>query len=52
MEFSSMETERLRLIEINQEHKQKIFEIFSKEEVTRYYGIEPFQKNRTSRKND
>lgn len=28
MEFSSMETERLRLIEINQEHKQKIFEIF------------------------
>ncbi|GEN88107.1 GNAT family protein [Oceanobacillus sojae] len=44
MEFSSMETERLRLIEINQEHKQKIFEIFSKEEVTRYYGIEPFQK--------
>ena len=42
--FPILETERLRLIEINQTNSQNIYDIFSLEEVTRYYGMNPFNK--------
>ncbi|MFI8706726.1 GNAT family N-acetyltransferase [Bacillus sp. NPDC077411] len=44
MMFPILETERLRLIEINQTNSQNIYDIFSLEEVTRYYGMNPFNK--------
>ena len=39
MAFPILETERLRLVEIEQSYCQKIYEIFSLDEVTCYYGI-------------
>ncbi|SDY82094.1 GNAT family N-acetyltransferase [Bacillus sp. 166amftsu] len=42
MTFPVLETERLRLVEIDQSYCQKIYEIFSLEEVTRYYGMNSF----------
>ncbi|ENQ3107889.1 GNAT family N-acetyltransferase [Bacillus cereus] len=42
--FPILETERLRLIEINQTYSQNIYDIFSIEEVTRYYGMKPFNE--------
>ncbi|WP_018780443.1 GNAT family N-acetyltransferase [Bacillus sp. 95MFCvi2.1] len=42
MAFPVLETERLRLVEIDQFYCQKIYEIFSLEEVTRYYGMNSF----------
>jgi [ribosomal protein S5]-alanine N-acetyltransferase len=40
MLFPILETERLHLIEIGQQHSQKYYEIMSLDEVTRYYGME------------
>ena len=37
-----LETERLRLVEIEQSYCQKIYEIFSLDEVTCYYGMNSF----------
>ncbi|MFJ8530895.1 GNAT family N-acetyltransferase [Bacillus sp. NPDC094106] len=42
MAFPVFETERLRLVEIDQSYCQQIYEIFSLEEVTRYYGMNSF----------
>ncbi|ENQ3078171.1 GNAT family N-acetyltransferase [Bacillus cereus] len=42
--FPIIETERLRLIEITQTYSQNIYDIFSLEEVTRYYGMNPFKE--------
>ncbi|WP_409291537.1 GNAT family N-acetyltransferase [Peribacillus sp. SCS-37] len=42
MKFKELETERLKLIEITEEHAMPLYEIFSLDEVTRYYGMEPF----------
>lgn len=42
--FPVIETERLRLVEIQEEHIDVIYDIFSCEEVTRYYGMLPFNK--------
>ncbi|KEK23484.1 GNAT family N-acetyltransferase [Bacillus gaemokensis] len=42
MTFPVLETERLRLVEIDQSYCQKIYEIFSHKEVTRYYGMNSF----------
>ncbi|MBE4907631.1 GNAT family N-acetyltransferase [Bacillus luteolus] len=39
--FPILETERLELREIKQEDAENIFDCFSNEEVTRYYGQEP-----------
>ncbi|MGG2014696.1 GNAT family N-acetyltransferase [Bacillus sp. S10(2024)] len=44
MTFPILETERLRLIEINETNSQNIYDIFSLEEVTRYYGMNPFKE--------
>ncbi|QOR67894.1 GNAT family N-acetyltransferase [Cytobacillus suaedae] len=38
--FPTLETDRLQLREINLEDAQNIYDLFSNEEVTRYYGQE------------
>ncbi len=43
MTFPVLETKRLNLVEIEAEHAPKLYEIFSKEEVIRYYGMAPFK---------
>jgi ribosomal-protein-alanine N-acetyltransferase len=43
MEFPVLETERLNLVQIGMEYSRRIYEIFSLDEVTRYYGIDSFQ---------
>ena len=42
MIFPTLETKRLKLIEITPIHTESIFEILSLEEVTRYYGTDRF----------
>lgn len=42
MPFPILETKRLKLIEITQNHVDSLFEILSLDEVTRYYGTDPF----------
>ncbi|MFC4560158.1 GNAT family N-acetyltransferase [Virgibacillus kekensis] len=39
MEFKEMETERLWLVKITDEHTQRYFDIMSNDDVTRYYGM-------------
>lgn len=41
MSFPILKTERLNLIEINEEHVASIYSIFSNEEVIQYYGMSP-----------
>lgn len=40
--FPNLETERLILRELTQDDVESVFNCFSHEEVTRYYGQEPF----------
>jgi [ribosomal protein S5]-alanine N-acetyltransferase len=42
MKFPLLETERLKLVNITQNYAENLFEIFSLEEVTKYYGSNPF----------
>jgi [ribosomal protein S5]-alanine N-acetyltransferase len=42
MTFPILETKRLKLIEINHQHVDYLYEILSLEEVTRYYGTNRF----------
>lgn len=42
MSFPILETNRLILKEIKPEHVNEIYQIFSNENVTRYYGMSPF----------
>ncbi|MGE7908176.1 GNAT family N-acetyltransferase [Lysinibacillus xylanilyticus] len=42
--FPNLETERLILRELTQEDAESVFNCFSNEEVTRYYGLEPFKE--------
>lgn len=42
--FPVLETERLRLREINMEDAEALFNCFSSDKVTRYYGQETFRK--------
>ncbi len=42
MTFPILETNRLMLIEIEDKHLDEIFQIFSNEDVTKYYGMSPF----------
>jgi [ribosomal protein S5]-alanine N-acetyltransferase len=44
MSFPELDTRRLRLIEINESHTQRYFEIMSLDKVTRYYGMESLEK--------
>lgn len=41
MSFPVLETNRLRLIELNSTHSEDLFNQFSLEDVTRYYGMDP-----------
>ncbi|WP_422124591.1 GNAT family N-acetyltransferase [Planococcus sp. X10-3] len=43
MKFPVLETERLRLIQIGPEHIDALFEILSKDEVTKYYGMDSLE---------
>jgi [ribosomal protein S5]-alanine N-acetyltransferase len=40
MEFPILETERLQLVQISQHHAAEYFDIMSREEVTKYYGMD------------
>jgi [ribosomal protein S5]-alanine N-acetyltransferase len=42
MGFPILETERLHLIDITQNHANSLFEILSLDEVTKYYGTDTF----------
>ncbi|MDV2887508.1 GNAT family N-acetyltransferase, partial [Alkalihalophilus pseudofirmus] len=42
LKFPILETKRLKLIEITHQHMEFIFSILSLEEVTKYYGTDPF----------
>lgn len=42
--FPNLETERLILRELTREDAESVFNCFSNEEVTRYYGLEPFKE--------
>ena len=42
--FPTLETERLRLREIFTEDQNAIYNIFSNEQVTRYYGLKTFDQ--------
>lgn len=42
MTFPILETNRLMLIEIEDKHLDEIYQIFSNEAVTKYYGMSPF----------
>ncbi|MEH6939252.1 GNAT family N-acetyltransferase [Bacillus sp. JJ664] len=42
MTFPILETSRLMLIEIESKHLDVIYQIFSNEDVTKYYGMSPF----------
>ncbi|NRD78922.1 GNAT family N-acetyltransferase [Bacillus sp. BRMEA1] len=42
MNFPLLETKRLKLIELTHRHDNSLFEILSIEEVTRFYGTDPF----------
>lgn len=43
MEFPELETNRLKLIQVKEEHAPRIFEIMSNDEVTKYYGMDSLQ---------
>lgn len=43
MAFPILETERLQLIELNSSHATHLFNQFSLEDVTRYYGMDPLK---------
>ena len=43
MSFPIFETDRLQLIELNPAHAIHLFNQFSREDVTRYYGMDPLE---------
>ena len=43
MEFPVFETDRLRLVQVNEEHTRSFFDIMSKDEVMQYYGMDPLK---------
>jgi len=42
MTFPILKTNRLLLVEIEDKHLDEVYQIFSNEEVTKYYGMSPF----------
>ncbi|MDN7242411.1 GNAT family protein [Planococcus sp. N028] len=40
MEFPTLETERIDLVQIGQQHVAPFFDIMSRDEVTKYYGMD------------
>lgn len=43
MNFPLLETKRLKLVEITHNHANSLYEILSREEVTKYYGTDHFR---------
>lgn len=39
MDFQELETERLKLVKISKQYTQSYFDIMSRDEVTKYYGM-------------
>lgn len=39
MDFQELETERLKLVQISKQYTQSYFDIMSRDEVTKYYGM-------------
>lgn len=48
--FPELQTERLSLIEIRQSHLNDYYQLFSDEEVTKYYNIVPFKEEKEAQK--
>jgi [ribosomal protein S5]-alanine N-acetyltransferase len=44
MTFPELETQRLKLVEITEDHTERYFEIMSLDSVTKYYGMESLQR--------
>lgn len=44
MEFQELNTKRLNLVQIGKEHAESFFDIMSKDEVTKYYGMSSLTK--------
>ncbi|RIW38530.1 N-acetyltransferase [Bacillus salacetis] len=44
MSFPELETARLKLVQITEEHTERYFEIMSLDAVTKYYGMESLQQ--------
>lgn len=40
MRFPILETKRLKLVQVEKEHTQSFYDIMSRDEVTKYYGME------------
>ncbi len=43
MGFPELETNRLKLVQVKKEHTKSFYEIMSKDEVTRYYGMDSLE---------
>lgn len=43
MGFPELETNRLNLVQVKKEHTKSFYEIMSKDEVTRYYGMDSLE---------
>jgi ribosomal-protein-alanine N-acetyltransferase len=43
VEFPILETERLKLVQVENEHSQSFYDIMSRDEVTKYYGMDSLQ---------
>lgn len=50
MEFTVLETERLKLVEIKEGHLDSVFAIFSDAAVTEFYGMSPFTEKEQAQK--
>ncbi len=40
MEFPKLETERLKLVQVTKDHIESFYEIMSRDEITKYYGMD------------
>ncbi|WP_037592639.1 GNAT family N-acetyltransferase [Sporosarcina sp. D27] len=40
MKFPELETERLKLVQVTKDHTKSFYEIMSRDEVTKYYGMD------------
>ncbi|WP_396266072.1 GNAT family N-acetyltransferase [Halobacillus salinarum] len=43
MAFPALETKRLNLVQVSEEHTESYFEVMSNAEVTKYYGMDALQ---------
>lgn len=50
MGFPELETNRLNLVQVREEHTESFFEIMSKDEVTKYYGMNSLRSIEDARK--